>query len=107
MAGPGILRGGPLFHRPQGYAQGARRLADRRQEVPQACAGQGCRQVDCGSQEETQVKNSKSETRNPKQIRITKKEICKRERSLVYDFLLRILNLFRISSFGFRISESI
>src|SRR5688572_11661648 len=51
--------------------------------------------------------NPKHEARNPKQIQRTKKESTKREAAFcVSCFLLWILDLFRISCFGFRISAA-
>ena len=52
------------------------------------------------------VLNSKSETRNSKQMQMAEKEMSKtRWASWFRAFLVRILNLFRISDFGFRISR--
>src|SRR5262245_46316627 len=48
-------------------------------------------------------RSPKSETRNPKQIPITKIRMTQTPRVFVSDFDIRISNLFRISSFGFRI----
>src|SRR5262249_36579857 len=52
VAGPGVLRGGPMLHRPEGQAEGPRRPEDRRQEVPQTPAGEGRHQADRGPRED-------------------------------------------------------